>query len=948
MPADVEPQRAEPGAAQVQPEPGHRRRGRLKIFLGAAPGVGKTSAMLEAGQRFRAEGRRVLLGCVETRGSTRTASLLAGLEPAGRGEPTELDLDAALRRRPQLLLVDDLAHQNPAEARHPRRWQDVLELLDAGIDVFTTLDVLHVESLKDVIAGITQVRMAATVPDKVIERADEIQLVDLSPDEILERRAAEQASRPETSQPARERDPAFRRGDLLALRELMLRLVAERVDVEVRAYRRSHGIAETWAAGERLLVCVGPSPLSERVVRAARRMAAGLRAPWLAAYVETPQHAHLSPADAEHLGGSLHLAESLGAEVVTLSGDAVAKALLAYARRHNVTKILIGKPTHPRWRDLLFGSLVDELIRGSGDIDVYVISGEAGDSPLRTPRLVPSQAPPAAYGLGALVPVLSTVLALGVDRYFGLTEVIMVYLLGIVLSALRYGRGPALLTSTLSVAAFNFLFVPPRYTFAVSDVRYLFTFVGMFIIGLVISDLTARGRWQADMALSREQHTSALYGLTRELSRERDTAALARRAAAHVAAVFQGQALVLLPRGEARSAAGRSESAAVPELEPAGSTSDSFVLDERERDVASWVFGHNDPAGLGTHTRPGHPSLHLPLSATTHCIGVLAVRPNEGRALLDPAQRKLLFRFCDQIALALERTLWAEEAQRTALRAEKESLRNTLLSSVSHDLRTPLAAIAGAASTLLDQDARQNASPKELAPQSALRMTAGQRRELLQTICEESEHLNRLVRNLLDMTRLQFGGLALRKEWVPLGEVVGSALNRLEQRLGQHSVTVSLPPELPLIPMDPVLAEQLFTNLLENAIKHTPPGTPIEISAGAAPNMVTVAVADRGPGIPPDAEEQVFEKFFRGPYRRSGGGVGLGLTICRGIVEAHGGQISAANRSGGGAVFCFTLPIDGEPPRLPPEQPNEPAGEPANEPLPESAEHASSQGASRP
>lgn len=930
-------------------ESGRRRRGRLKIFLGAAPGVGKTSAMLEAGQRLRAEGQEVLLGCVETHGSRRTTSLLVGLEPAGRGEPAELDLDAALRRRPQLLLVDDLAHQNPAGARHPRRWQDVLELLDAGIDVFTTLDVLNVESLNDVIAGITQVRVTATVPDEITERADDIQVVDLSPDEITERRAAQEEPQPgsATAPAARDRDRAFRRGDLLALRELMLRLVAERVDVEVRAYRKSHGIAETWAAGERLLVCVGPSPLSERVVRAARRMATGLRAPWLAAYVETPQHARLSAADAERLGSSLRLAESLGAEVVTLSGDAVAKALVDYARRHNVTKILIGKPTHPRWRDLLLGSLVDELIRGSGDIDVYVITGEAGDSSLRTPRLAPSEAPPAAYGLGALVPVFATALALGVDRYFGLTEVIMVYLLAIVLSALRYGRGPALLTSALSVGAFNFLFVPPRYTFAVSDVRYLFTFVGMFIIGLVISDLTARGRWQADMALFREQHTSALYGLARALSRERDTAALARRAAAHVAAVFSCQALVLLPRGEARSAAGRSPDSAAPELEPAGSTSDAFVLDESERGAAAWAFGHNDAAGLGTHTMPGHPSLHLPLSATTHCIGVLAVRPNEGMSLLDPAQRKLLLRFCDQIALALERALWAEEAQRTALRAEKESLRNTLLSSVSHDLRTPLAAIAGAASTLLDQDARQSEVPAVDSPEGAARMTAGQRRELLSTICEESEHLNRLVRNLLDMTRLQFGGLALRKEWVPLGEVVGSALNRLEQRLGQHSVVVSLPHELPLIPMDPVLTEQLFTNLLENAIKHTPPGTPIEIGAGAAPNMVTVAVADRGPGIPPDSEEQVFEKFFRGPYRRSGGGVGLGLTICRSIVEAHGGQISAASRSGGGAVFCFTLPIDGEPPRLPPEQTTDLLSEHAGEQPHEPAELASSHGASR-
>jgi two-component system sensor histidine kinase KdpD len=547
--------------------------------------------------------------------------------------------------------------------------------------------------------------------------------------------------------------------------------------------------------------------------------------------------------------------------------------------------------------------------------------GPPAVQPAPAPGGRPRGAPPRAYGLGALVLILTTLLALVVDRYFGLTEVIMVYLLGIVLSALRYGRGPALLTSALSVAAFNFLFVPPRYTFAVADARYLFTFVGMFVIGLVISDLTARVRWQADMAVRREQDTSALYGLTRALSRERDSAALAARAATQLAALFRCQVMVLLPGG--RSAAGLSGRG--PELEPVACTDGSFTLDESERELASWVFAHDRPAGLGTQTRPAHPSLHLPLSATTPCLGVLAVRPNEAGALLEPSRRRLLHRSCDQIALALERALWAEEAQRTALRAEKESLRNTLLSSVSHDLRTPLAAIAGAASTLLDQDARP-------APgrDAAGRMTPGQRRELLATICEEAEHLNRLVRNLLDMTRLSFGGLLLRKEWVPLGEVVGSALNRIEHRLGQHGVSVSLPPELPLLPMDPVLLEQLFNNLLENAIRHTPPGTPIEISAAAAPNMVTVAVADRGPGIPPDSEEQVFEKFFRGPYRHSGG-VGLGLTICRGIVEAHGGQISAANRSGGGAVFCFTLPIEGEPPKVPPEGPSDGSAEGSTE-----------------
>ncbi|MFO0574749.1 MAG: sensor histidine kinase KdpD [Polyangia bacterium] len=919
-PADIRPEPDE--AAEVPP-----RRGELRIFFGAAPGVGKTWALLQAAQRLAAAGRRVLIGCVETHGRPELLRLLADLPVLPQPGPgdwrrrpaAELDLAAVLRQRPDVVIVDELAHHNPPGARHRERWQDVLELLDAGIDVCGTLGVQHLSSLSDVVAGITQARARETVPDRLLERADAVELIDLLPDELLERLRQGKVHLPEGAQSA---DRSFRRGSLLALRELSLRCVAEHVDRELVAYRAAHGIADTWAATERLLVCVGPSPLCERVVRAARRMAAGLRAPWIAVYVETPAHERLGPADRARLERSLRLAESLGAEVVTLGGTTVARAVLDYARDHNITKIVLGKPTHPRWRDVLRGALVDDLIRGSGDIDVYVITGEPGTEP--RPRRGPRRlaAPPAAYGLAALLLLPTTLLALLIDRTFGLPEVeaAMIYLLGIVVSALRCGRGPALLTSALSVAVFNYAFVAPRYTVAVADVRSVFSFGGMFAIGLVISSLAARARWQADRALERERSTSALYALTQALGRERDTAALAKSAARHVADSFRCRALVLLPSGEGR-AASLSGRAAAPKLEPVGSSGD-LAFDDAERELADWVFSHNTSAGLGTATRAEHPSLLVPLLATDRCLGVLVVRPrrpgpiedpDDRASLQGPAQRGLLLAFCNQIATALARALWAEEAQRTARRAEREELRNTLLSSVSHDLRTPLAAIAGAASTLLHQEERPAGAPAQAA------LTPALRRELLQTVCDEAEHLNRLVRNLLDMTRLEFGGLLLRKEWIPLSEVVGSALNRLEQRLGMHRVTVSLPKDLPLLPMDPVLAEQLFHNLIENAIKYTPPATPIEISAAAGVGMVTVAVADRGPGIPPDAEERVFEKFFRGPYQHSEGGVGLGLTICRGIVEAHGGQISAANRSGGGAVFCFTLPIEGEPPPLPPD-----------------------------
>jgi two-component system sensor histidine kinase KdpD len=866
------------------------RRGRLKVFFGATAGVGKTYAMLEAARRERAAGRDTVVGLCETHGRADAAALLEGFEVLPkkkleyRGHALEeLDLDRAIARRPSLLLVDELAHTNVPGARHEKRWQDVRELCDAGIEVWTTLNVQHLESLNDVIAQITGVRVRETLPDAVFEEADEVELVDLPPEVLIERLREGKVYLAAQAKLAEE--GFFRRGNLLALRELALRRTAEQIDADVLEYRRDQGIEQTWAVAEHILVCVGPSPLSATLVRAGRRMAFGLRAKLTVATVETPG-TRLSAADRARVARHLRLAEQLGAEVVGLHGERISSALLTHARSSNVTRIVIGKPTHPRWRDVLFGSLLDEVVRGSGDIDVHVISGEEGEEPGAPER---RPAPPQGargYVAATLVVGLTTALDLLVYRGFELSDVAMVYVLGIVVVASRFGRGPSATAAALSVLAFDFAFVPPRFTFAVSDYRYFLTFATMLIVGLVVSSLTLRVRRQAESASAREHHTAALYALTRELAGARSVRAIAQVAVRDAGAAFGARVAVLLPDG-----AGHVRP--LPDLEGA------LELDERETVVASWAFEHGEPAGLGTSTLPAAKALHSPLVSAYQVVGVLSIQPTTDTPVL-AERRQLLDAFCHKTAMALERARLLEEGHAARLRAERESLRNALLSSVSHDLRTPLAAITGAASTLLEDDT----APLDV------------RREMLQTVFDEADRLNRLVGNLLDMTRLEAGDLRVKKEWMSLEEVIGTALHRLERTLHGRPVAVDLPADLPLVAIDGRLVGQVFVNLLENAAKHTPQGTPIEIAARASDKDVCVEISDRGPGVDAGEEERVFEKFYRA---RGTAGTGLGLAIARGVVIAHGGRIEALARDGGGATFRFTLPLGGVPPTVPAE-----------------------------
>ena len=864
--------------AQVKAAEVRAKRARLKIYFGASPGVGKTYTMLEAARREKSGGADLVVGVVETHGRSETAALLAGLPVLPRRSVEhrgvkleELDLDAALVRKPALILVDELAHTNAPGSRHVKRWQDVLELLDAGIDVWATLNVQHIESLGDVIEQITGVKVRETVPDVVIERADELELVDLPPDELLERLADGKVYVSE--QIARATQNFFQRGNLLALRELALRRTAERVDADVLAYRREHGIQATWPTRERILVCVGPSPGSERLIRATKRMAEGLRAPWSAVTVEVigaPPHAEK---DRERIEGHFRLTEQLGGEIVRLRGAKVADALLEYSRQHNVTRIVAGKPTHSRWRDRLRGSLLDDLIRRSGPIEIHVIAPLDPTTP--PPRVAPA---PERQGLWPFVLataaiVTVTTLCLLVFAYVTLADITMLFLIAIMLAALT-GRGPSILAASLAVAAFDFCFVPPRFTFAVSDIHHFLTFGVMFGSGLFISTLTTRLRRQERDAIQRERRTAALLAFTREVGSATDEPEVAAVAVRHLEEGLDAAAAILVPEpdGGLVAAAG---------LMPLGG---------QEATVARWAFEHRQIAGHGTDTLPGTRILAIPLVDGETAMGVIALQTRKGAAVFDAEQIHLLDALARQSTLALARVRLGEQAKEAALRARTEELRSSLLSAVSHDLRTPLAVITGAATSLRDDGDR-------LEPAA--------RAELLSTIVDDAQRLERVLANLLHLTRVETG-LQPTRDWVPAEELVGAALTRLEDALADCVVEVDVQPDL-LLWIDPVLFEQVLINLFENALKHAAP--PFSISVHRVGDRVIIEVADRGPGLPAPAT-RLFEKFVRAS---AAPGVGLGLAVVRAIVVAHGGEVSALDRAGGGAVFRVELPA-GTPP----------------------------------
>ncbi|MCM2310269.1 MAG: sensor histidine kinase KdpD [Steroidobacteraceae bacterium] len=882
--------------AEVQRDEARAKRGRLRIFFGASAGVGKTYSMLEAARAAHATGTDIVVGYVEPHGRPETERLLEGLEllptvPVRYRGMTrrEFDLDAALQRHATITLVDELAHSNLIDGdpppRHPKRWQDIEELLEAGLDVWTTLNVQHLESLNDVIAAITGSRQQETVPDRILEDATEIELIDLPPDDLLERLRAGKVYLPEQVSAALDR--FFRKPNLLALRELALRRTADRVDAAAREYAGREPVSRPWLARERFLVGVGPDDQGEELVRFGKRFADALDAEWIVVAVETPPLLRLGEAERNRRIEVLRLAESLGAEAVTLDGPTAAAALLQYARTRNVTRIVVGETKRRGLRALWQRPTVDELLAHVTGIDVSVIARRdrqrVASAPNR-PRLEPPVVHWNRYGWAGAVTAACTGLAFLMEPLFSDANLVMVYLLGAAIAGLRLGRGPATLTAVANVVAFNFFFVPPRLTFAVSNAEYLVTFAVMLGVALTIATLMANVRMQTRVAGARERRTALLYAMSRELAGTRGADNMVRVAARHVGESFASQAAVLLP-----DANGRLQEPATP----GGAT---FAAPDRS--IGQWVFDHGRPAGLGTDALPGAPALYLPLAGSERTLGVLAVLPTNQRRVLLPEQRHLLETFAGQIALAIERAQLAETAEAARVSAETESLRNTLLASISHDLRTPLAVITGASTALADP---------------ALAIDPDARVSLARTIAARAHDMADLISNVLDLMRFESGHVPLRRQWETLDDLVGLALSRVEPRLGSRCVAVEIPADVPPVFVDAVLFTQVLVNLLENAAKHTPERTAIRISATAGDDEVVLVVEDNGPGLPGNDPEQLFAKFQRGRSEGDVPGAGLGLAICRAVIQAHGGRISAGNREGGGARFVVTLPSSDQP-----------------------------------
>jgi two-component system, OmpR family, sensor histidine kinase KdpD len=889
--------------AKVQRQEALAQRGKLRIYFGSSAGVGKTYAMLVAARKLKQDGRDVVVGVVETHGRPETAAQLEGLEVLPRkiiayrgNELSEFDIDAALTRHPALILVDELAHSNVQGARHPKRWQDVEELLGAGIDVFSTLNVQHLESLNDVVGGITQVRVWETVPDTVFDAADEVVLVDIPADELLARLKAGKVYVEAQAEHAAHN--FFRKGNLMALRELALRRTADRVEGDVQAYRTDRAIGSVWKTATALLTCVGPDPGAERVVRAAALLASQLNADWHAVYVETPALQRLSSARRERILATLSLAQELGATTAVIASAQVAESVVAYARNHNFSKLVIGRdPARNLWP--WQRSNGQKLALLAPDIDLIEIGRAQGSAQNDAPRNAASflsdagtesndrrRAKKLRYLWAALACVAVTAGSMPLAAHFDRSNIVAIFILAVVLVGVRLGRGPAALSAVLNVAAFDFFFVPPRFSFAVSDIQYLLTFVIMLAVGLIAGQLTAGLRFQARVASHREERAGSLYEIARDLSGAMQIDEVIKISRESVERTFRATVAILLPDSSGQIA-----------LPAPGASPIADKPLAIEIGIAQWAFDRGQPAGFSTDTLPGSEVLYIPLRAPTRARGVLAVKAHNRRLLRIPEQRQLLDTFAALIAIALERVHYVGVAQGALVSMESERLRNSLLAALSHDLRTPLTVLVGLAESL-------SLTKPEL---STLQ------RETAEAITEEAHRMSALVSNLLDMARIESGGVKLNLEWQPLEEVVGTALDATRSILKQHHVEIRLPRDLPLVRFDALLIERVLVNLLENAAKYTPAGSTVIVSAEVLADQLSISVSDNGPGLPPGQEDAVFEKFARGHRESATPGVGLGLAICRAIIDSHGGKIKGFNRPGGGATVNFTLPL-GSPP----------------------------------
>jgi two-component system sensor histidine kinase KdpD len=867
-------------------------RGRLKIFLGAAPGVGKTFEMLLTAQARRREGVEVVVGVVETHGRRETAQLLEGLEMIPRRGVEyrglvleEMDLDAVLARHPKLVLVDELAHTNAPGSRHPKRYLDVEELLTAGIDVFTTLNIQHVESLNDVVARITRIRVRETVPDSILDAADDIEVIDIAPDDLIQRLREGKVYVPKTAQ--RALDHYFAPGNLTALRELALRRTAQRVDEQLLSHMRSHAIRGPWAAGERLVVCISESERCAALVRRAKRIADRLDAPWTALYVETTRTQRLTDVERDRIADCQRLAERLGGEAISATGLDIVEEILRFAHDNNVTHIVVGKTNRSRWFEMLHGSVVHDLVRHAGDISVHVTSGDAeSGGETVAPKTVRTKHQPtrpklAAYAVACAAVAMALGLAHVLKAVLGFKNVDSIFLIAVILIAGRYGLWPSLVASIASMLAYNYFFFPPLYTFTIADPTNVVAIVFFLAAGLIASNLAGRVRDQANAARMRARASEALYAFSRKLAGVAALDDLLWAAAFQIASMLKLNVVILVPEdGELVVHVGYP-----PEDR----------IDSADLAAAHWSWKHNRPAGRGAETLPGGKRLFMPIRTGRGSVGVIGLDREQPGPLFTPDERRLLDALLDQTAVAIERVRLAEEIDEVRVLTETERLRSALLTSISHDLSTPLASILGAATSIQNYDALYDSET---------------RKELVGTILDEGERLNRFVRNLLDMTRLESGAIELNREMIDVGEAIGAALERCSRMLVAHRIELDIEPDLPMLDLDAVLLEQVLINLLDNASKYAPAGSTVSLLAKRLEGTVALQVRDEGSGMPEDELDRVFNKFHRletGDRKRPG--TGLGLAVCRGFVEALGGTITAGNRSDrSGAVFTLTFP----------------------------------------
>lgn len=888
-------ERPDPDAllAQMQAREERAARGKLRIYFGASAGVGKTYAMLNAARKLVSEGKPVLVGVVETHGRADTQAALEGLELLPlkqidyRGKTlAEFDIDAALERHPPLILIDELAHTNAPGSRHPKRWQDVEELLDAGIDVFTSLNVQHLESLNDVVGGITNIRVAETLPDSVFDKADEVVLVDVPADELITRLKAGKIY--QATQAERASRHFFRKGNLIALRELALRRTADRVENDVQVYRIEQSISKVWKTDAALLACIGPRAGAEHIVRSTARLASQLNTDWFVVYVETPQLQRLPSSQRERILKTLKQAEELGATTAILTGNDIAREVVGYARSKNLSKIVVGRG-HKTWLWLTPHS--KRISRFAPDMDLIEVGQGEGEQfgPLREAGRQEEAIPTSHWRyLWAVVASVATALVTTpLLHWLDLANIVMLFLLTVVLVAVKFGRGPAVVSAVISVVAFDFFFVPPRFSFAVSDVQYLITFAVMLAVGLIIGQLTAGLRFQARVSTHRESRSRALYEFARALSGVLATEQIFETTRSHLERTFRAKVLLLLPDDSGR-------------LQLSSNVKE--VPDALDLAIAQWAYDRATPAGIGTDTLPNSDFFYLPLIAPMRTRGVLVLQPEGRRWILIPEQRQQLDTFAALAAIALERVHYIEVAQKALIGIESERLRNSLLAALSHDLRTPLTALVGLSESLT--------RAKPALPDA--------QQSVAQALHNEALRMSNLVVNLLDMARIQSGEVKLNLQWQPLEEVVGSALHASAVFLGQHQVETRISAELPLIQIDSVLIERVLCNLLENATKYTPEGARIVIVAEVNGSMLDISVRDNGPGLPSGKEESLFEKFTRGEKESTTPGVGLGLAICKAIVQAHGGKIRGAKAPEGGAAIVFSIPL-GTPPVMPEE-----------------------------